>query len=475
MVMEVERPATSGLVLPSGAPVNPFQRAGLGYVYEPVDADGEPRGIRMRVDYLHRRADEMSAELLVESTLPGVPSHVHQARFNLTSTSARTTMAKHLAGVAPSLTQQAWGLLLEQCCAGVLGAERQGEPFQKVGRMPARVRPPDLVEGLIQSGRPNAIYGPGGTGKGWIATAIAVGIETGTDVGGLRVQPGRVLYLDWEDDAYTLNDRVVLVANGMGITEPPEIAYRASQGALRNQVQQVARFVMEARITLVIVDSVELAIGTGDGSTSYEDKALGLFGSMRTISACTPWPVAWLLIDHVSDEARRSTSGVNKQIGSVMKGNLSRNAWEVRKDQEIGGPISYLGLYSYKVNHGPNAHPIGIALDFSDPQMVTLHREDVRGNHELSKRLPGQERIKAVLMRGPREVADIATITGLKPGEVRSYLSRYHDKLFYKLDDGRWANLGATPRPGPRSSTPTPELPSHLHLVTLDDGTEIPF
>jgi len=457
----------------------PFRRDGLGYVFEPQTEQGEPCGVRMRVDYLHRRSDEVTAELLVEATLPGVPSHIHQARFNLTSTTARNTMAKHLALSTPHLAASQWGVWLEQCCAGVLRAERQGEPFLKVGRLPAQVRPPDLVEYLVQSGRPNAIYGPGGVGKGWIGTFIAVGIETGTDVGGLRVQPGRVLYLDWEDDRYTLNERVRMVAAGMGLPEPPEIRYRECQGALRNQVPQVARQIQEAEITLVIVDSVEMAIGTGDGSTSYEDKAMGLFGAMRTITASVKWPVAWLLIDHVSDEARRNTTGVNKQIGSVMKGNLSRNAWEVRKDQEMGGSCSYLGLYQYKANHSGFAQPLGFKLDFSEPGMVTLSRYDVRERLELARRLPGQEQIKAVLLRGPREVSDIAAITGLKPNEVRVYLNRFQGRLFTKLPDDRWGVLtamrGNADTAGPPTVRPERELPPHLHLVTLENGDEFPF
>ena len=71
-----------------------FKREGLGYVLRVPGLMTE-----LTVDRLTRSRGETHGELTVLCGLPGNRSadgHIHQARFNLTSTTARTSVAKVL-------------------------------------------------------------------------------------------------------------------------------------------------------------------------------------------------------------------------------------------------------------------------------------------------------------------------------------------------------------------------------------------
>lgn len=414
------------------APTKAFRRDGLGWLYEPP---GTP--VRLHVDYLRPHQDELTGEVTIQANLPGVAAHLHQARLNLTSTTARTTLVKHLSGLTDKVS---WSKLVEQFCVAVIRQEREGEPFEFAGRRPARLRPPDVVDRLIPSGKPTQLYGPGGVGKGILATAISVSIETGLSFAGLAVAKGRTLYLDWEDDVDEFDSRIKMVSRGLGI-DPPEIAYRAMRSTLRSQIHQVASYVQQNGITLLVVDSVELASGSVGERGTYEELAKSFFLALRQVG-----PVTVLLIDHVSDAARQNKGEVNKAYGSVFKGNWVRNAWEVKKDQEAGARRSMIGLYHYKTNVGGLFQPIGVLLDFSDPGSVVISREDVSQSDTLSKALPKHEQVARALRFGPLSQYDICQqVEGLTEAYLRTDLARRKER-FQRLADGRWALIAHEPR-----------------------------
>lgn len=464
----------NGHVVPSLEPTEPpkpFKKEGLGYVFEPVDEQGHGRGVRLRADYLKRRGEEVSVELTVESTLPGVASLLHQAKFNLSSMTSARELAKHLAEIAGVVP---WRPVLLEFSASILAAERRGQPFLKVGRLSGKAKQTYLIEPLLVERKFNVLYGPGGVGKGNVAVWTAVVVQAGLgEVCGMRVQPANVLYLDWEDDELTLNGRVQAIAAGLGI-EPPEIHYRACRGDLRGQVEQIARYVVAQEIGYVIVDSVEMACGAGDGET-YQNRALALFEALRSCGDFTT-----LLIDHVSEEGRQNDKpGIVKPYGSIFKVNEVRWGWEMRKDQPSGSYQLHAGLYHAKANNGPPMPPVGLLIDFTDDECVSVSREDVRDNESLSQRVGIQDRMARVLERENRALS-ISELVGLlgegaKEDSVRKAANRYRAKLFAALPDGRWGLVG---KPTGRGVEPVPgQLPRNVELQQLmridADGREV--
>lgn len=407
-----------------------FRRDGLGWIYEPPGA-----GVTFQADYLRAVHDELTAEVTISARLPGLPGHLHQARFNLTSTAARATLIKHLAGLTDKVQ---WSKLVELFAVAVIRHEREGEPFEFAGRRPARMRPPDAVEKLLPCAKPTQLYGPGGVGKGILATAICVSVELGLPFAGLAVARGRPLYLDWEDDVDEFDGRIKMVSRGLAV-DPPEIAYRTMRTTLRSQLHQVASYVQNNGITLVVIDSVELASGAAGERATYEEVAKAFFLTLRQIG-----PVTALLIDHVSDAARQNKGEVNKSYGSIFKGNWVRNAWEVKKDQEAGAKRSLVGLYHYKTNISEEYPPIGLLLDWTEPGAVRISRQDVADSDALSRALPPAQRLVRALKAGPLSIHDAAALANLPDIQASSMLNSRKD-WFIRVPDGRYALLQAHP------------------------------
>ena len=309
-----------------------FRREGLGYVYEPSG-----RGIRIAVDFINRHRDELTGEILVETTLPGVRPHLHQARFNLSSTTARTSLSRHLSSRAKDIE---WDGLLETFCASVLRAERKSNPIVKVGRKNYGPDLPDTVEKILPAGMATQLFAPGKTGKGWVAWGIAVGVETGTSFAGFKCQKGHVLYLDWEDNPKIANQRVQMVARGMGMREVPEIDLMSMNMPLRLSVNELARVIDENGYTMLIIDSAQKAIGSADFQSPETGAAL-MFEALRQLGDT----LTILIIDHTTKVDAKPGADDAMAYGSVMKTNWVRNVWQLKKDQEEGSKISQLGLY----------------------------------------------------------------------------------------------------------------------------------
>ncbi len=323
----------------SPAPSTPqFRRDGLGYLYEHPSLN-----IRLQADYLKERSDEFTAEITVENLSAVLPPHLHQARMNLSSGPARNTLAKHLGELTPTLPAQQWGRIIEQFCVSIMRRERQGEPLIRVGRLHDVVRAGDQIEQLLPAGKPTLWYGRQGVAKGWMAVAAAVCTQAGLPLAGLRVRQGTALYLDWEDNEETLNERVQAIAAGLDLDETPEIAYRKCRRTLPRDLNTISRYVQELEASLVIVDSVGPAAGAVGERGSYEDVALGLFDALRHLE-----PATILLIDHVVGASLNKNELVGKSMGSIYKMAEARAAWEIRADDDTPAGEWQIGFFQTK-------------------------------------------------------------------------------------------------------------------------------
>lgn len=456
------RPSDERIGAPGVASMPKVRRFGLGYVWERPDL-----GVVLRADYLRERSDELHGEIVVESTLPGMSTHLHQGRINFTATRTKQDLAKHLATLTPR-ERLDWPALVEQFCVAVQRLERQGEAVVRVGNLPTANRAADLIERLLPGGKPTLWYGPQGVGKGWMSAAACVCHATGQPLAGLKVRQGRALYLDWEDDADTLNVRVQAVSLGLEVAAP-DIAYRKCRRTLARDLHEVVRFVDDEGATLVVVDSVGLAAGAPGERGSYEDVALSLFDALRQLE-----PATVLLVDHVASAELRGNQVAGKAIGSIYKMAEARAAWEIRAQQEAGAEETHLGFFHTKHNHSQKYAPLGFKLVFAPsdpgdpPAWVEIHREDVRESEELRKRLPLADQIAGVVRRGPRHTRDVAEELGEDETKVRVILNRYSGKRFAKLQDGRWCLL-ATDQESPISSRPLPNAPAPVTVLRPTD------
>jgi hypothetical protein len=440
----------------------------MGYVYEPAGQDGRPLGVRIRADYIRESRDEFSAELVFESTLPGIPPHLHQTRLNLHSTQTKERLAGYLAK-RTAAADLPWDKLIEQFAVAVIRQERDGEPVQMVGRMATAFRARDLIEKLLPGSKPSIWFGPGAAGKGWIATLACVCVAEGLPLAGLEVRKGVPFYMDWEDNPYTIDERIKAVAKGLGLPEPPQFAYRKCRRTLPKDLNTLMRMVDDAGADFIVVDSVGLAAGAA-GESGYENVALGLFEAIRLFE-----PRTVLLIDHVTGAAAAGPDAklAGKAFGSIYKMNEARAAYEVRSEQEDESGVIHQGWYHAKYNHTKRYAPLGLRLEFGPtavsggpPEWITVTREDVRDSPGLVQNLTVQEQIAAVLRGGALSTKDIATMTGLGEAVVRTKLNAHKGRRFYQTQAGEWG-LMDTLREAP------PERPSHLRPVpdqVADEG-----
>ena len=195
---------------------------------------------------------------------------------------------------------------------------------------------------------------------------------------------------------------------------------------LPEEVETFSRLVDKHDAALLIVDSVEMASQGGEHRT-YNDRATEMQRALRCIHC------SHLLIDHVSDEGRRGKELAGKAIGGVMKGNLCRNQWEIKKDQAIGAKQSHVGLYQTKTNHTELLAPLGFRLSFT-PGAVSITREDVRESPHLAEATDLAYRIEGLLRKvGARPVKWIAEELAEKEDTVSRALRRGRDTRFKEV------------------------------------------
>lgn len=395
---------------------NAFKKLGMGYVYAPP---GE--GIEFRVDGLVRERGDWRGRITVRSTLPGLPSHIHRQRVLLEGANTVRDLTRTLSDITGErhpLTPK-WAVWIRQLTVSVVDAEEAGAPAMKVGKLPRSIGIRERVRMLLPDGKVTILYGPGGAGKGYIATKLGVCVQTGLDFCGLKTIQGNVMYLDWEDDEEIMNERIQMVCSGMGM-EPVEFDYVPMTGRLDERLPEIMRLIDELETQFVIVDSVTAAGGTAsEHGGSYEDVA------QRVMTAARQLDRTVMLIDHVNDAGRTSKELAGKPYGSVFKGYLSRGMWEVKQDQETNGLVNHVGLYQTKRNHTAPLPPIGLSLDFSEPGKVLIEREDVRDSPTLAAPTSIGYRIEGLLRTGPRLTADqIAEALDEEKKAVRKALER---------------------------------------------------
>ncbi|MFC2027457.1 AAA family ATPase [Chloroflexota bacterium] len=261
--------------------------------------------LNIRVDRITEKSSNTSGEITILTEAPGINPFIHQARLNLTSTTARNALAKYL---NTRFELDDWAGILEIVCAMVLRKHREGEPVQTVGNLPARDSSKYRLSPLLVESEPNIFFGPGGVGKSYLACYISVLVQTGTDHHALHPVQGNVLYLDWETSRYEIDERIKAVSRGMSL-EGITIKHRFCSQSLASDITRIQRMVVDTEAALVIVDSVGSACG---GEPESAEVVLRYFMALRSLKATT------LSIDHVAKSGDSKTP-----FGSVFKINAA--------------------------------------------------------------------------------------------------------------------------------------------------------
>ena len=144
---------------------------------------------------------------------------------------------------------------------------------------------------------------------------------------------------------------------------------------------------------------------------------------------------ASLIISHTSKEG--------KMFGSTFWFNLSRNVWEVEKEENVGQNYTDIALVHKKSNNSNLLNPIGIRLQFYGPERnpteVTFEKVNVIDTSgKLAESIPTKARIINLLKKeGAMTVTEIVDElgSGVSKERVSMALTRGKGDLFVLISD----------------------------------------
>jgi archaellum biogenesis ATPase FlaH len=303
-----------------------------------------------------------------------------------------------------------WEVIVEEMAGLIIDSYRQGEVEVSLSEVEESEAAIWRVEGIMPEGQPSLVFGDGGSGKSLLACLLATCIDQGYSDTSLRmaVEPGRVMYLDWETDATEIAKRVRMIHAGLGLEAKTGIVYRRMTQALRDDVDRIVDIVEARSIDVVICDSLGLATG---GSLEDAESVLGFFGALRIIDRTS------LVISHINK------AGV--AFGSVYANNSSRMSLEARGTPNAADGID-LAVFHRKANNVALQPPRAWHITFSD-QAIEFAAKDVFSTESAGAMSINDLVFRVVNADGPMDretlAATIAAYKNSTAEKVRSAIS----------------------------------------------------
>jgi len=385
-------------------------------------------GIEISLDRFAEERNTLTAEIVVASRIEDYRL-LHSARFNLSSTQARSTLAKSLS----ERMDADWGGMLEQVCFIATAMYRDGEPTVDLSTVtPQAAR--WLLYPYVEYGGPTVLFAEGASGKSVLALAIGATVAGGqTFIGKPASAPVSVLYLDYETsaDVHAMRLNALRASNGLSLVQP--IFYRPMRSSLAEAAAAVRREIDKLKVGLVIVDSLGPAANGDlrDGTT-----ALQIFTAVRSFKVPT------LCIHH----KRKNPDGAKSKAdmyGSVYFANWARVVWEIDTVSHEGEDTIVAGLINSKMNNGRLAQKHAWNIHFiNKPEEcagIEIKRTAFNAVAEFRPRISMPEQILEQLSRGPMALEDIATALEAKPATIKSRLYEMKGKgKVHKVDETLW-------------------------------------
>lgn len=373
------------------------------------------------------RDGDLKAEITVRSNLIDRPGPLHRANINLLSDRTVTSLAKTLA----SITDRAdWHGMLLQVVDQTVTHYRHGDPLIHLADLP---EPRDdgtadwLLEPFVLEEGATVFFAKGGSGKGYLACAMAITLSTGAPILGVEPeQVGTVAYLDWEASQKATHKRLLRVARGVQVGIGG-VYYKRMRQSLSSAADQLANEFADNEVVAVIIDSLGLA---RFGAPESAEVTIDMFNAIARLG------VPAICIDHVSKSAQQG-DGPEMPIGSVYTENSARACWSLKSEHRPG----YLNMFmkNTKINDGPRGRDRNLDIAFQGN--VVEFRHGVRPPPR-SGTVIGQ--IVAFIQNngGTATTQEIADELGKRPGHVRSEGSKHPDKIARMSGMDLWHVIG---------------------------------
>jgi hypothetical protein len=414
--------AEASTVEPSaGSPQPELRREGLDLVLV------WPDGVHFRLTAIRDGREGVRGELTV--TLAN--RRLSWTSFSLPSAQARETLRKKLEAVAPDVS---WSEYLEEAAWRFTQAARQGEPIVILtGRATSPTR--ELMPRFLYEGQPTLVYGDGDTGKSLVALAITTAVQSGAALP-LSLKPVRAVpaaYLDWETSRDTLEQRLALVAGGLGI-DPPAIVYKRMTRPLIDEAAALAAEFARRRIGLVVVDSMMFAVAGGDGA-AFHEPITSFYNTLALFA-----PAACLVLSHVTNEDAR-TGRPARPFGGAFAFNGPRLIWEAKRDKDVTDATAIAFTCTKANNLARKPDPFGLRF-VPGADTITVYPFDLtEAAPQATVGASLTYRIRLAIARGIRTSEAIAKELEAKPDTVDRLLRRLRKDGQAREADGGWELL----------------------------------
>ena len=393
-------------------------------------------GIVIEVERLTEDSGGLTGEITIADHSGLGTRLLHSARLNLMSTQSRNGLVKSLEKAKPDYP---WYKTLEEVCFLAKDRFRQGDPILELGQLPPCPTPRWLLHPFAEHGGPTVLFGDGGTGKSFLALAIAASIAGGYNIlGTLKVQPVPVLYLDWETNEYTHDQRVAAICRAVDRPVPRGIFYRRQVTSLASSVDNLRREIVRLKVGFVIIDSLGAALG---GEPEKASETLAVFTAARSLG------VAWLGLAHIT-KGNASNGDAKKPFGSVFGHNMARMTWGAEAAQEEGDDFKGITMTNHKANNGRLQKPFTVRLQFHNDdsdelQAVDIQRCDVTEFPTLAAKLPLRQRILSALRGGLRTYEELTEETGAPYEQLKGRMAELvRSGAVVKIPLGKSASFG---------------------------------
>jgi len=377
-------------------------------------------GITLYLNNLTEIHGDMVGEFSYEINRPDTPRIITPpSKLNILAERSRSGHAKEI-----NVRTGADGYgIMDAVCRTALAGIRQ--PLKAIIRKDIVITENNwIVPPFVLDNQPSILFGDGGSGKSFLALALACTVQIGTDkiLGITPTRHENTLFVDWEDDENVFAKRLDMITKGAGLEEIPSVAYLRAEQSLRDIIRPLKGVVKERQIGLVVIDSAVMASGN---EPEKADTARGFFEALRTLRTST------LIISHQTKNGDES----RKPFGSTYYHNAARSTIEVRLERSED---THITLLHRKANNDVLHSPIAYKLVFTNGSVVFEATDPLTTEAGIDNTSRKDLVFSALSDQVSLNVEEIVKETGLKSNAVRGVLSRNRD-TFRKRKGNRWS------------------------------------
>ena len=383
----------------------------------------EGSGYRVRfpdveVEAVVREIKRAGGHYKAEVSVYHAGNSLHRSNYTLNSSTGMTALRRMLDERLPGPDYGiAWPLVVEGLAGIVIDTVREGTPEVVLGQITEDEGLRWRIDNLIIEQDANVLWADGGTGKSMFALFLATLVSEGyADTRhGLVIEPGSVLYLDYETSSTSISSRIRRIHKGLGIDGKSNIVYKRMHLPLSEDIDTIRDIVYKHDSVLLIVDSMGLAVA---GELESAENVLDYFSALDLI------PATSLTITH--------SNRAGTIFGSAFTSNRARSVWEAKQTAGGHGSDSIdFSLFHRKANDVPYQSAQSWRVEFKD-DTVTYKRIDTFDTEARGELGYGQL-VQKFLDEGPRTREELTgLIAELK--SISSSDARGMNKLASALD-----------------------------------------